>query len=66
MNDPRDDELTEDPILEATVDRVLAGHRGVIPAAVHDDFRRLLRFALATHPIAQEILRRLHDHRAEL
>jgi hypothetical protein len=46
-------------LLEAEVARGMAPYRTLgLPADVLDEMERLLRFALRTHPAAQEILRR--------
>jgi len=49
----------EDMQVEAEVERALAPYVGTVSAEVLDEMRTTLRFALATHPVAQDLLRRL-------
>lgn len=54
----------DDVIIEAVVERVLAPYKGIMPPNKLEDFRRSLRFGMATHPNAQAILAQLRP-RAE-
>jgi hypothetical protein len=49
----------DDPIVDAAVERALAPLVGLLPPDVLEEKRRSLRLGLATHPRAQDILRRL-------
>ena len=54
----------DDVIIEAVVERVLAPYLAVLSPKKLEDFRRSLRFGMATHPAAQTILAQLRP-RAE-
>ena len=54
----------DDVIIEAVVERVLAPYLAFLPPKKLEDFRRSLRFGMATHPDAQAILAQLRP-RAE-
>lgn len=54
----------DDVIIEAVVERVLAPYLAILPPNKLEDFRRSLRFGMATHPDAQAILAQLRP-RAE-
>jgi hypothetical protein len=49
----------DDSILDAAIEQALAPLVGLIPPEAVDEKRRSLRLGLASHPRAQEILRRL-------
>ena len=54
-----DDRPAEDPLLELAVERSLDPVRALLPLAELEELRKTTRFALSTHPQAQELLRRL-------
>jgi hypothetical protein len=49
----------DDSFLDAAVERALAPLVGVLPPEMVDEKRKSLRLGLASHPRAQDILRRL-------
>jgi hypothetical protein len=49
----------DDPILDAAVERAIVPLLGLLPPDVLEEKRRSLRLGLASHPRAQDILRRL-------
>lgn len=59
MNEP-----TEETLLEAAVQMALRRHAGRVPPEHLEAIRANLRLVLATHPDAQDILRRLRPRPA--
>lgn len=55
---------TEDPFIEAEVERALAPYQALLTPEALDELRDALRDALSTHPVAVDLVGRLRPRAA--
>lgn len=53
------DKPGDDPLIAYAIERALEPYLGILPPSQLEALKRTMRFGLASHPEAQELLRRL-------